>query len=143
VKGGRYTWGSWAVVWDQGDDDVYIYNDYTIIRVVGGQWYVDFVMDGRGQRLVINGRTETIPAPVLADLRATYRPDSAPTTPARPILSRPGDTTLKVGLLQFKSPRAGELTVVRTCGVYSECITHPQITRHFIQECFPISFITK
>jgi hypothetical protein len=114
VKGGRYTWGSWAVVWDQGDDDVYIYNDYTIIRVDGGGYYVNFVMDGRGRRLGYDGRTETIPAHDLAAMRAIYRPDSAPTTPARPILSRPGDTTLKVGSwLVIKSPRAGELTLVR------------------------------
>jgi hypothetical protein len=133
VKGGRYTWGSWAVVRGQGDGDVYIYNDYTIIRGGSGSKYVDFVMDGRGQRLGPFGSTDTIPAHVLTDIRATYRPDSAPTTPARPILSRPGETTLEVGRLTLKSSRAGVLTVVRTGGVYSECITHPLITCHCLQ----------
>jgi hypothetical protein len=113
----------------QDASDVYLSNDYTIFRVDGFRGYVDFVMDGRGRRLLNDGRTTTIPAPVLAAIRATYRPDTAPTTPARPILSRPVDATLKVGgYLDLKSPHAGEMIVVCTCGVYSECIIHSQIT---------------
>jgi hypothetical protein len=127
VVGGRYTWASWTLV--RADDDiVYLYNGYTAIRVGG---YVDFVMDGRGRRLVPKGSTETIPARVMAAIRATYRPDAAPTTPGQPILSRPGETILEVGRrLTFRSSKAGELTVgyhVSTCSVYNECACALQI----------------
>jgi hypothetical protein len=131
VVGGRYTWANWTLVSDEYDI-VYLYNGYAGISNDGNQWLVDVVMDGRGRRLFYNGRTETIPAYVMADIRATYRPDAAPTTPGQPIMTRPGGTILEVGWLQFRSSKAGKQAVVcyvSTCEVYNEC-TYTQDCMH-------------
>jgi hypothetical protein len=127
--GDQYTWANWTLI-HTDEYSVYLYNGYTAFRVHSNfsQWYVDFVMDGRGGRLYPNGNQAMIPTRVMAELRATYRPDSAPTIPSQPILSRPGGMALEVGWLKFKSSKAGELTVVRdvsTCEMYNECVCTP------------------